>query len=237
MSDNKNIPKKPLPSLGEKNTDYVPPWETQALKVKNTKEAMALREERKKRNHQKFVRAKWRNRGILVSLVFLIIWFYNPHGIFVLGDPLSVGRYRGVLKDLKKQMPEEYEMVKNHIDKIRISYFIPGGNYAGYAQESGDGSKNITLLENTFVQGPGYAHSVLVHEACHGLQFEKNLPFTGKCNKQSREHACTQMALKVLRQFDGNLEMIAHYETLSVGDTEYGNSCARRGDIEFMPAL
>ncbi len=221
----------------ERNKEYVPPWETQAQKVRDTKEAKALRAQKREKNHQKFVRAKWRNRGILVGIIYLIYWFYTPHGIFVLGDPLSVGRYRNVLNDLRTQMPMEYEMVKNHIDKINISYFIPGGNYAGYAKEGKRGTKQITLLENTFIQGPGYAHSTLVHEACHGLQFEKKLSFIGFCNKQSREHACNQMGLKVLYKFEGNPEMIKHYESIAIGNTEYGNSCMRRGDLEFMPEL
>jgi len=166
-----------------------------------------------------------------------VYWFYTPHGIFVLADPLSVSRYRGVLKDLKKEMPNEYEMVRDHIDKIKIAYFIPGGNYAGYAQEGKVGTKEITLLENTFVQGPGYAHSVLVHEACHGLQFEKKLPFSPFCEKQSREHACNQMGLKVLYQFNAKQEMIDHYENIAIGKTEYGNSCMRQGSLKEMPAL
>jgi hypothetical protein len=240
MATNNHKPeleKKSLPVLGEKNTEYVPPWETQAQKVKDTKEAQLIRAEKKAKNHQKFVRAKWRNRGIFASIIFLIIWFYNPHGIFVLGDPLSVGRYRAVLKDLKKQMPQEHQMVKDHIDQIRISYFIPGGDYAGLAQEKNDGSKSITLLENTFIQGPGYAHSVLVHEACHGLQFEKELPFASFCDRQSREHACNQMGLKVLYEFEAKPEMIEHYESIAIGKTVYGNSCMRNGTLQAMPEI
>lgn len=230
------IPQQQNPSstLG---TKYVPPWETQAHNIQANKERIAQKLAAKEAHHKAFVRRKWRDRFMVASFIYIVYWFYTPHGIFVLGDPLSVGRYRGVLKDLKTTMPEEYEMVKNHIDKIKISYFIPGGNYAGYAQEGELGSKNITLLENTFIQGPGYAHSVLVHEACHGLQFEKKLPFTPFCEKQSREHACNQMSLKVLYHFDAKKEMISHYENIAVGSTVYGNSCMRKGEIKAMPAL
>lgn len=243
-----NAESKPL-NLGEpsvtqtQNTNqnlakkYIPPWETQAQDIQATKKRIAERVALKEANHKKFVRRKWRNRFILASLIYTLYWFYTPHGIFVLGDPLSVSRYRGVLKDLKTEMPAEYEMVKNHIDKINISYFIPGGNYAGNAQEGKLGSKNIILLENTFIQGPGYAHSVLVHEACHGLQFEKKLPFSLFCEKQAREHACNQMGLKVLYHFNAKPEMIEHYENITVGSTIYGNSCMREGPLKEMPAL
>ena len=217
--------------------NYVPPWEARAHDIKATKEYAARKAEKRAANHKKYVRRKWRNRFMLIGLIYFIYWFYTPHGIFVLGDPLSVGRYRGVLKDLKKEMPEEYEMVKNHIDKISISYFIPGGNYAGYAQEGEVGTKKITLLENTFIQGPGYAHSTLVHEACHGLQFENNLPFSPFCQNQAREHACNQMGLKVLYQFGGDPEMIAYYEGIAEGSTVYGNSCMRNGQFKAMPEL
>ncbi len=172
--------------------------------------------------------------GLLLGGLY---WFYHPHGIFVLGDPLSVFRYRGVLSDLKNKMPEEYALVRDHIDTIKISYIITGGNYAGFAQEGERGTKKITLLENTFIQGPGYAHSVLVHEACHGLQFEKNLPFDPFCENQAREHACNQWGIRVLKTFDGKPEMIKHYETIAEGDTVYGNSCLRNGSVKEMPDL
>lgn len=216
---------------------YVPPWQAQADEAKAAKEKSARIALRRERNQKAMRRRKWRNRAILVGLIYFVYWFYNPHGIFVLADPLSVSRYRGVLKDLRKEMPDEYELVKNHIDTISIAYFIPGGNYAGYAKEGERGDAKITLLENTFVQGPGYAHSTLVHEACHGLQFEKELPFAPFCQNQAREHACNQWGLKVLRHFNGKPEMIAHYESIAEGSTVYGNSCFREGKLEAMPEL
>ncbi len=218
-------------------TDYIPPWQARANDVKDAKIRAARIAERREKGHRKYVRQQWYKRGFVASLIGLTIWFYNPHGIFVFGDPLSVGRYRSVLKDLRKNMPEEYALVKNHIDTIKINYIITGGNYAGYAQEGERGDKKITLLENTFIQGPGYAHSVLVHEACHGLQFEKDLPFSPFCENQSREHACNQWGLKVLRHFDGKPEMIAHYEGIARGNSVYGNSCLREGKLEVMPDL
>jgi hypothetical protein len=217
--------------------DYIPPWEAQADEVKAAKERVQRIAEKRAKGHRAAVRRKWRNRFMLFGLIYFIYWFYNPHGIFVLADPLSVSRYRGVLKDLRQEMPEEYELVKNYIDKISISYFIPGGNYAGYAKEGERGDAEIILLENTFVQGPGYAHSTLVHEACHGLQFERKLPFSPFCQNQAREHACNQMGLKVLRHFEAKPEMIRHYERIAEGSTVYGNSCWREGTLKTMPEL
>lgn len=128
-------------------------------------------------------------------------------------------------------------MVRDYIDNITIAYFIPGEKYAGYAKEGEKGDSQITLLENTFVQGPGYAYSALVHEACHGLQFDRGLPFEPFCQNQAREHACNQMGIKVLKHFDGKPSMIQHYETIAVGDSIYGNSCYRDGLFAEMPAL
>ncbi len=179
---------------------------------------------------------KWKKWSVIAILCFGIYTFYHPHGIFVLGDPLSVYRYRQVLTDLKREMPPEYKMVKDHIDQISISY-IMSGNTAGTAQKGSKGSKKIRLLENTFIQGPGYAHSVLVHEACHGLQFEKNLPFEPFCQNQAREHACNIWGIKVLKIFNAKPEMIQHYETLAQGDSVYGNSCKRKGELKAMPEL
>ena len=154
---------------------------------------------------------------IWILIITGIYWFYHPHGVFVLADPLTAYRYRGVLNDLKREMPTEYEMVKNHIDKITIVYMIKNGT-AGNAHEGKHGEKIIKLLENTLIQGPGYAHSLLVHEACHGLQFEKKLPFSPFCEKQSREHACNEMGIKVLKKFNAKKSMIEYYEKISHGN-------------------
>ncbi len=217
--------------------DYKPVWERQA--ESNTEAQGRIAELRARREAKRKFRGFKKLRPWLIwTAVIWAVWtFYHPHGIFVFADPLSVNRYRGVLKDLKAQMPAEYELVRDHIDKIKISYIITGGNYAGYAQEGERGTKKITLLENTFIQGPGYAHSVLVHEACHGLQFEKDLPFSPFCENQSREHACNQWGLKVLRQFEAKPDMIAHYEKIALGDSVYGNSCLREGKLKEMPKL
>lgn len=217
--------------------DYQPAWERQAQKNREAKERVAeLRAERERKRQYRGLRRlrPWVIWGVIIALVW---WFYHPHGIFVFADPLSVSRYRGVLKDLKREMPEEYKLVRDHIDEIKINYIITGGNYAGYAQEGERGNKKVTLLENTFVQGPGYAHSVIVHEACHGLQFEQDLPFGQFCENQAREHACNQWGLKVLRHFNAKPEMIQHYENIAIGDTIYGNSCLRDGKVESMPSL
>jgi hypothetical protein len=93
---------------------------------------------------------------IWILIISSIYGYSHPHGVFVLADPLSVYRYRGVLNDLKREMPQEYELVKNHIDTITIDYIMMG-NHAGTAREGKYDKKQV----------PGYAHSVIVHEACH----------------------------------------------------------------------
>jgi hypothetical protein len=45
------------------------------------------------------------------------------------------------------------------------------------------------------------------------------------------------MGLKVLYHFEGEPEMINHYENIAQGKTEYGNSCMRQGTLEKMPNL
>ena len=216
---------------------YQAPWLQAADDHQAAKQAAERRALRKEEKSRRARFKKIRRWGIIIGIIFFWHWLYTPHGIFVLADPLSVMRYRGVLSDLKTRMPAEYELVRDHIDQIKIAYIITGGNYAGYAQEGTRGSKKITLLENTFIQGPGYAHSVLVHEACHGLQFEKKLPFKPFCEQQSREHACNQWGLKVLREFKADSDMIQHYENIAIGDTVYGNSCLRQGHLKSMPDL
>lgn len=241
MSDQTNPEEAPLsqpsPKKPSVSPQYLAPWEKQAKNVNVAQQKAAQRADaREKRNRYRSVR-KLRPWLIWGGLIYGVWAFYHPHGIFVFGDPLSVGRYRGVLKDLKTEMPEEYKVVRDHIDTIKISYIITGGNYAGYAQEGDRGTKKITLLENTFIKGPGYAHSTLVHEACHGLQFEKDLPFVPFCENQSREHACNQWGLRILRHFEAKPEMIAHYESIAEGKTVYGNSCLRDGSLKVMPEL
>lgn len=216
---------------------YSPPWAKAKAENKQASAAAEIRAARRRTSKTRQRIRRYIRRTVCVSFMIFVYWFYNPHGIFVLGDPLSVARYRGVLSDLKRQMPAEYELVRDHIDKIKIAYIITGGNYAGYAQEGKRGDKKITLLENTFIQGPGYAHSVLVHEACHGLQFEKGLPFLPFCENQAREHACNQWGLKVLYKFKGDPETIQHYENIAIGDSVYGNSCLREGKVSRMPEL
>ena len=179
---------------------------------------------------------KFKTPLIWILIISGIYWFYHPHGVFVLADPLTTYRYREVLSDLKQKMPREYKLVKNHIDQITITYVMFGGR-AGEAREGKHGTKKIKLLENTLIQGPGYAHSILVHEACHGLQFEKNLPFSPFCENQAREHACNEWGIKVLKKFNGKPEMIKYYEGISQGDSVYGNSCERNGTFEKMPEL
>lgn len=198
-------------------------------------EIVERKKELRRKRPQTFLN-KHLGKIILVIIVSFIYWFFNPHGVFVLGDPLSVYRYRVVLNDLKNEMPAEYDLVKSNIDVISIAYFMTG-NKAGTAQEGHNGEKRIRLLENTLIQGPGYAHSTLVHEACHGLQFEKKLPFSPFCERQSREHACNQWGIRVLKKFNAKPEMIEHYERISRGKTVYGNSCERNGTLESMPEL
>jgi hypothetical protein len=175
--------------------------------------------------------------SIWILILSLIYWYFHPHGVFVLADPLSVYRYRVVLSDLKREMPEEYKLVRDYVEQISVAY-IMSKNHAGVAHPMENGKNKVVMLENTFVQGPGYAHSVLVHEACHGLQFAKGLPFrTSFCDHQSREHACNMWGIKVLKKFNGKPEMIKWYEGIAQGDTVYGNSCERDGTLEKMPEL
>lgn len=194
-----------------------------------------MEKKKEKTIYQKFWK-KFKTPIIWFFILITIYGYFHPHGVFVLADPISVYRYRGVLSDLKREMPEEYELVKNHIDIIIIDYIMMGKR-AGSAREGAHGKKQIHLLENTLIQGPGYAHSILVHEACHGLQFEKNLPFSPFCENQAREHACNKWGIKVLKKFNGKPEMIAHYERISRGDSVYGNSCERNGKLKKMPEL
>ena len=196
----------------------------------------AERKEKLRKKRPKAFFYKHIGKIILIITVSFIYWFFNPHGVFVLGDPVSVYRYRIVLGDLAREMPMEYELVKSNIDVISISYLMTG-NKAGTAQEGYDGEKRIRLLENTLIQGPGYAHSILVHEACHGLQFEQQLPFSPFCERQSREHACNQWGIRVLKKFNAKPEMIAHYESISRGNSVYGNSCERDETLDEMPLL
>ena len=167
---------------------------------------------------------KW---GIWIALISFIYFFYHPAGIFVLGDPYSVYRYRKVLSQLEAKMPQNYEMVKAHIDKISISYILTGGNFAGLAHKNARGENVIRVLENTFVQGRGYTAATLVHEACHGEQFDKDLPFTPFCENQAREHECNEMGLEVLRKFEAPSHLIKYYEKISIGDGLYGDSCMK----------
>jgi hypothetical protein len=90
---------------------YIPPWEARANDIKSIKEQQAIKAARKEANHKAFVRRKWRNRFIWVAFFYFIYWFYTPHGIFVLADPLSVSRYRGVLKDLKKDYSDKMKTI------------------------------------------------------------------------------------------------------------------------------
>ncbi len=168
---------------------------------------------------------KWLIRSLLVLLLYL---FYTPSGIFVLGDPYSVYRYRVVLDELKEKMPENYYLVRDHIDRISIKYIITGGNYAGHAHQDKRGKNIISMLENTFVQGQGYAAATLVHEACHGEQFDEKLPFEPFCENQAREHQCNEMGLEVLRKFEAPKRLIDHYEGISVGEGLYGDSCENK---------
>ncbi len=165
---------------------------------------------------------KWLIRGLIILVIYI---FYHPAGIFVLGDPYSVYRYRKVLNQLEDKMPDNYEMIRDNIDKISINYIITGGNYAGHAHKDSAGNNVIRVLENTFVQGKGYAAATLVHEACHGEQFNKNLPFEPFCENQKREHRCNEMGLEVLRKFEGPKRLIDYYEGISVGEGIYGDSC------------
>lgn len=234
-------PQSPVPETSnlspDVDPDYKAPWERKAEIAEESHEAAAIRAERRAKKARAGRFRIWRKYLIWGGLIYFVWWFYHPHGIFVFADPLSAYRYREVLQDLRQEMPEEYQLVRDHIDQIKISYIITGGNYAGYAQEGDRGDKKVTLLENTFIQGPGYAHSTLVHEACHGLQFEQGLPFTPFCQNQAREHACNQWGLKVLRHFDADADMIEHYERIAEGHTVYGNSCLREGKLDKMPEL
>ncbi len=212
---------------------------TYQLKIDPETEKLYQESQNKKTNKWQKTWKKSRKFVIWGAIILFIYWFYNPHGVFVLGDPLSVYHYRGVLSDLQREMPAEYDLVVKNIDQIKINYIMVGrrSGAAGMAEQTKKGTRKVVMLENTFVQGPGYAHATIVHEACHGLQYAKKLPFKPFCEHQAREHACNMWGIKVLKKFNGKPEMIKYYEDIAVGDGVYGNSCERKGVFKKMPEL
>lgn len=165
----------------------------------------ALSEEEKekvlshKKNQQNVPVTFWQNTRYFLAthkilfgliLVFLLLWSWNwythPANIKVRGFIWAVWKVRTSLHTLKKHEPSLYKLVKNNIDEINIDYVANPANKGGHAFMK-EWVQIVRIFRPSYLETP-YLSQLLVHEACHGHQWEY-MRF-GKEPQQKLESEC-----------------------------------------------
>lgn len=148
---------------------------------------------------------------IKICLIFSVLigsWtFYsNPSWIEVNWFVGAIWDVRTSLKEIKKIDPNIYEMVVNNIDQINIDYIEMPSDKGWFATQRD--WKIVVRTYRPFDVSNNYFITLIVHEACHWVQFKD-----GRIKlepQQKIENECTYLWLYVAETIHAEKTLIDH---------------------------